>query len=66
MSIGQAINDKIRGWDYISVTTSTNVVTYVYKEGGASGVTIATVTMTYTDSTLATLTSVAVTQPAGA
>lgn len=46
-------NGLVNGnYDYISYTnTSSTVDTYVYKTGGSSGSTIATVTITYTDTT---------------
>ena len=39
-------------FDYIDIQqTSSTVETYVYKQGGASGTTVQTITVTYTDST---------------
>ena len=47
-------------YDYISYTaTSGTVDTYVYKSGGSGGITVATVTVTYTDISHETLVSVA-------
>jgi len=46
-------------YDYIAVTSATTTDTFVYKSGGAAGGTVATLTVTYTDSTKATLSSVA-------
>lgn len=47
-------------YDWIGYTaTSATVDTFVYKIGGSGGTTTATVTVTYTDSTHATLVSVA-------
>lgn len=41
-------------YDYIGYTnTNSTTDTYVYKTGGASGTTVATVTIVYTDSTKA-------------
>lgn len=46
-------------YDYVEYTnTSDTVDTYVYKVGGSSGTTVATVTIVYTDSTKATISSV--------
>lgn len=46
---GKLVTEK---YDYVDVQqTSATVETYVYKEGGAGGTTVATVTMTYTDAT---------------
>jgi len=43
---------SIPAHDYISYTnTSTTVDTYVYKTGGSGGTTVATLTITYTDTT---------------
>lgn len=45
--------------DYIAVTYPTSTTeSYVYKTGGSGGTTIATVTVTYTDSTKANISSV--------
>lgn len=39
-------------FDYIDIQqTSATVETYVYKQGGVSGTTVQTITVTYTDST---------------
>lgn len=54
---GQLVNEY---YDYIDVQqTSSNVDTYVYKSGGSGGTTVATVTVTYTDSTKANIDSIA-------
>ena len=46
-------------YDYISATyPTTSTEAYLYKTGGASGTLVATVTVVYTDSTKAVLTSV--------
>lgn len=46
-------------YDYISRTlTNSTTETYVYKTGGSGGTTVATVTVVYTDSTLATISTV--------
>jgi hypothetical protein len=46
-------------YDYMSVTQATTVDTYVYKLGGVGGVTLNTVTITYTDSTKQNISSIA-------
>lgn len=47
-------------YDYISYTaTSSTVDTYVYKSGGSGGTTVATLTVTWSDSTHTTLSSIA-------
>jgi hypothetical protein len=46
--------------DYILRSVSSNVETYVYKNGGSGGTTLKTVTVTYVDSTLESLVSVEV------
>jgi len=47
-------------YDYIAVAYPTSSTeTYTYKTGGASGTTVATVTVTYTDSTKQNLSSIA-------
>ena len=45
--------------DYISLAVASTTDTYTFKSGGSGGTTVATVTITYTDSTKATLSSVA-------
>jgi hypothetical protein len=46
-------------FDYIAYTnTNSTTDTYVYKTGGSSGNTVATVTIVYTDSTKATVSTV--------
>lgn len=46
-------------WDYMSYTNTPGTVdTYVYKSGGSGGATVATVTVTWTDSTKTVLASV--------
>lgn len=47
-------------YDYISyANTSSTVDTYVFKTGGSGGTTVATVTITYTDSTKNQISTVA-------
>lgn len=47
-------------YDYIAYTnTSTTVDAYVYKSGGSGGTTIATITITYTDTTKGQISTVA-------
>lgn len=49
-SIGGLIPNQ--DFDYIDIQqTSATVETYVYKQGGTSGITVQTITVTYTDST---------------
>ncbi len=50
---------NIPAYDYISASSTATTDTYVYKNGGAAGSTVNTITVTYTDSTKATLQSVA-------
>jgi hypothetical protein len=46
-------------WDYLSYTaTNATTDTYVYKSGGSGGTTVATVTVTWTDSTKTVLSTV--------
>lgn len=46
-------------YDYMAYTnTDSTTDTYVYKTGGSSGTTVATVTITYTDATKATVSTV--------
>ena len=46
-------------YDYIAVTTNSDNDVYAFKTGGSGGTTIATLTVTYTDSTKATLLNIA-------
>lgn len=46
--------------DYIGRSVSSNVETFVYKSGGASGTLLKTIDVTYTDATLNELVSVEV------
>jgi Tfp pilus assembly protein PilW len=47
-------------YDYIAYTnTSSTVDTYVYKTGGSGGTTVATITITYTDTTKTQISTVA-------
>jgi len=45
-------------WDYMSLTQDATHDTYVFKTGGAGGTTVQTITITYTDSTKATISTV--------
>lgn len=45
-------------YDYIGVTTNSTSDVFAYKSGGAAGTLVATVTVSYTDSTKNTLLSV--------
>lgn len=48
-------------YDYVAVAyPSSTTETYTYKSGGASGTTLATITVTYTDSTKENVSSVAI------
>ncbi len=46
-------------YDYISLAVAATTDTYTFKTGGAGGTTVATVTITYTDSTKVTISTVA-------
>jgi hypothetical protein len=46
--------------DFISRSVLSNVETYIYKSGGSGGTTLKTVTLTYTNASLNSLVSVAV------
>lgn len=46
-------------YDYVTYTSGSTTDTYVFKVGGSGGSTAATVTLTYTDSTKAVLSTVA-------
>lgn len=46
-------------YDYISLAQASTTDTWTYKSGGSGGTTVATVTITYTDSTKATISNVA-------
>lgn len=50
---------SIVAYDYVSLTQASTTDTYVFKSGGSGGTTVATVVITYTDSTKATLATVA-------
>lgn len=61
-----AVNVKVltglipESYDYVAVTYPTSTTEqYVFKTGGSGGTTLATVVLTYTDSTKANLSSVA-------
>src|SRR4051812_13921659 len=55
-SLGRLVTEK---YDAIVYTnTSGTVDTYTYKSGGTSGTTVATVTITYTDNTKATISTI--------
>ena len=45
-------------YDYISYTSGSTTDTYTYKTGGSGGSTVATVTVTWTDSTKTVLSTV--------
>lgn len=46
-------------YDYISLAQATLTDTWTFKSGGAGGTTVATVTVTFTDATKATISTVA-------
>jgi hypothetical protein len=46
-------------YDYISLASGSTTDVYTYKLGGAGGVTVATVTITYTDNTKSTILTLA-------
>jgi hypothetical protein len=46
-------------YDYISLASGSTVDVYTYKLGGSGGITVATVTITYTDNTKSTLLTLA-------
>lgn len=46
-------------WDYLTLTPASTTDTYVLKSGGSGGTTVCTITITYTDSTKATISTVA-------
>lgn len=49
----------IPAWDYLSMTISpSDTETYIFKTGGASGTTVATIVVVYTDSTRADILTV--------
>lgn len=50
---------QIGSYDYISLAQDTLTDTWTYKTGGSGGTTVATVTVTYTDSGKGTIASVA-------
>ena len=45
-------------WDYMSLATGATTETYTFKLGGSGGTTVATLTVTYTDSTKETISTV--------
>lgn len=49
---------SILAYDYVSLAVAATTDTYTFKSGGSGGSTIATVTLTYTDSTKVTLSTV--------
>lgn len=56
LSMGKLVYER---FDYISRTlTNSTTETYLYKLGGSGGTLVATVTVVYTDSTLATISTV--------
>lgn len=54
------VSNLINGaWDYMSLTQASTTDTYLFKSGGSGGSTTCTVTVTFTDSTKATISTVA-------
>ncbi len=49
---------SIPAYDYVALTQASTTDTYVFKSGGSGGSTVATVVITYTDSTKAILANV--------
>lgn len=49
---------NLGSFDYVSLATGSNTDTYTFKTGGAGGSTVGTVTITYTDATKATISTV--------
>ncbi len=49
---------NLGAYDYVSLAQAATTDTYTFKSGGASGTTIATITVAFTDSTKLTLSSV--------
>lgn len=49
----------LSAYDYVSLATASTTDTYTFKTGGSGGTTVATITITYTDSTKATISNVA-------
>lgn len=49
---------KIPAHDYLALTEASTTDTWVYKTGGASGTTVATIVITYTDSGKGTISNV--------
>jgi len=45
-------------WDYVSLVQASTTDTYTFKTGGSGGTTVATVVLTFTDSTKQTLSNV--------
>jgi hypothetical protein len=45
----------IAGYNYVGLTQTSTTDTWTYKMGGSAGTTLATVTITYTDTTKATI-----------
>lgn len=49
---------SVKAYDYVSLTQASTTDTYTFKSGGSGGTTVATIVITYTDSTKATLSTV--------
>lgn len=48
-----------RAWDFIAYTATSTTDIYIYKSGGSAGTVVATITVTWTDATKTTLSTVA-------
>ena len=57
--VDASVGFDIPSYDYLSLAQATTTDTWTYKTGGSGGSTVATVTITYTDSTKATIANVA-------
>lgn len=49
---------NIPAWDYVANTSTSTTDTYVFKNGGAGGTSVATIAIVYTDSSKGTLSTV--------
>lgn len=56
---GEGFGFVPEAYDYLSLTEATLTDTYTYKTGGSGGTTVATLTITYTDSGKGTIANVA-------
>lgn len=56
--INPATGFALPPYNFISLSQTSTVDTYTFKSGGSGGVTVATITITFTDSTKATISTV--------